>query len=66
MQREAAIRILEALIEAAEGNYYRQGWDMYIRRSDVEQLALGALPVKERKEYITQLRTAINEQLASR
>lgn len=49
--KSAALRVAEELIKAREGNYYRQGWSSYIRRTDVELLLLAALSPTERAVY---------------
>lgn len=51
MARRAAVRVLETLIAAKKGEYYRNGWYAYIRRDDVEELALATLNATERAVY---------------
>lgn len=60
MPRNAALRILEALVDAAKGNYYRQGWDMYVDRRDVEACALAAVDPIEATTYRKMLKEALN------
>ena len=51
MARRAAVRVLETLIAAKKGGYFTNAWYSYLRRDDVEELALATLNATERAVY---------------